>query len=373
MQKEILALTSLRFIAAFYVFLFHIQLYFPVLKHGELVRFLNNGACGMSLFFILSGFVLGYRFHNGVPDYKKYAFDRFTRIYPAYFLAALVTIPWLISTLSLEDSLQTLRYIYVIFANIFMIQAWMPQLFTIWNNGGSWSLCSEMFFYALFPFIIHHLKKLKNKQLVIALCILYVTSSLPGISLLLFNPVPNNIVFYSIPIFRVSEFIIGVICGLLFTRGIRVAHPSACTIFCLTQLYLYFVWGPKHGHIAIAQNFITVPLTTILIFSLASINSGRLYRFMVGRSFVYLGRISYSFYSFQVLILLIIVTNYHSIGYKYPLLANHVILATVAFLLLIIISAISHHFVEIKFRNYLNKKFMDKKEIISGSELSLPQ
>lgn len=373
MQKEILTLTSLRFVAAFYVFLFHIQLYIPLFNHGGVARFLSEGACGMSLFFILSGFVLGYRFHNGVPDYKKYAFDRLTRIYPAYFLAALVTTPWLITSLSFDDSHQMLRYGYVIFTNLFMIQAWMPQLFTIWNNGGSWSLCTEMFFYALFPFIIYHLKKLTNKQLIFALCMLYLSSSLPGISLLLFNPIPNHIVFYSIPIFRVSEFIIGVICGLLFTRDVRVIHPSACAILCLLQLYRHFAWGPAYGHIAIAQNFITVPLITLLIFSIASTTSGRLYRFMTNRQFVYLGRISYSFYSFQALILMTIVTQHGFIVNHYSLFANHCTLALFAFLILLIISTISHHFVENRLRSYLNTKFMNKKQTILPPELPIPQ
>lgn len=357
MQKEILTLTSLRFVAAFYVFLFHIQLYIPFSSHGNIARFLSEGACGMSLFFILSGFVLGYRFHNGVSNYKNYAFNRFTRIYPAYFLAAVVTIPWLISSLSFTEPNQSFRYVYVIVVNLLMLQAWIPQLFTTWNNGGSWSLSVEMFFYALFPFFISHLKNLTNKQLGIALIVLYFCSALPGFSLLLFNPIPNNIVFYSLPIFRVSEFLIGAGCGLLFARGIRVAHSSLCATLCMIQLYSHLTWGPAYGHIALAQNFATVPLISILIFSLASLNSGRLYNFMTRRSFIYLGRISYSFYSFQALILMTMVSKYNEIITQYPLLSNNVILAILAFFMLIAISIISHHFVEIRFRNYLNKKY----------------
>ncbi|KTC85383.1 MULTISPECIES: acyltransferase family protein [Legionella] len=369
MQNEILTLTSLRFVAAFYLFLFHIQLYIPLFSHGSIARFLSEGACGMSLFFILSGFVLGYRFHDGVSNYKKYAFNRFTRIYPAYFLAALVTIPWLISSLSFTESNQTFRYLYVIFANLLMIQAWIPQLFTTWNNGGSWSLCVEMFFYALFPFFIAHLKKLSTKQLFIALIVFYLSSALPGFSLLLFNPIPSNIMFYSLPIFRVSEFLIGVICGLLFAREVRVAHSSICAILSMLQLYYYLARGPAYGHIAIAQNFATVPLITILIFSLASLTSGRLYAFMTHRSFIYLGRISYSFYSFQALILMTVVSNHNEIVSRFPLLTNNVILATLAFFILIAISTISHQFVEIRFRNYLNKKYKKARYVIS----SLPQ
>lgn len=368
MQKEILTLTSLRFVAAFYVFLFHIQLYIPFISHGEIARFLSEGACGMSLFFILSGFVLGYRFDEGVSNYKNYAFNRFTRIYPAYFLAALVTIPWLISSLSFAGPNQSFRYLYVIVVDLFMFQAWIPQLFTTWNNGGSWSLSVEIFFYALFPFFISYFKKLSNKQLGIALIVLYFSSALPGLSLLLFNPIPNNIMFYSLPIFRVSEFLIGVVCGLLFARGMRVAHSSLCAILCMVQLYLHLAWGPAYGHIVVAQNYATVPLISILIFSLASLRYGYMYNFMTRRSFIFLGRISYSFYSFQALILMTIVTKHKEIIAKYPLLCNNVILALFAFFILIAISIISHHFVEIRFRHYLNKKYKETRY-----ELLVPQ
>jgi len=61
-QKEILPLTGLRFVAAFYVFLFHIHIRWPLAGQPFLKNVLDQGAVGMSLFFVLSGFVLAYRY-----------------------------------------------------------------------------------------------------------------------------------------------------------------------------------------------------------------------------------------------------------------------------------------------------------------------
>ena len=94
-EKEILSLTGLRFVAAFYVFLFHIHIRWPIADHPFAKKVLDQGAIGMSLFFILSGFILAYRYADGRSTLKDYLINRFARIYPICAVAALVTLPWI--------------------------------------------------------------------------------------------------------------------------------------------------------------------------------------------------------------------------------------------------------------------------------------
>lgn len=94
-EQEILPLTGLRFVAAFYVFLFHIHIRWPLANDPFLNNILGQGAIGMSLFFMLSGFVLAYRYADGRTSLKDYLTNRFARIYPIYVAAALVTVPWI--------------------------------------------------------------------------------------------------------------------------------------------------------------------------------------------------------------------------------------------------------------------------------------
>lgn len=357
MQKEILPLTSLRFITAFYVFLFHLERYWLLVPSGDFAHFLMKGSCGMSMFFILSGFVLSYRFHNGITNYKNYAFGRFARIYPAYFLAALVTLPWLFISVGPYDTDLILRYGFIILLNILMLQAWIPQIFPVWNIGSSWSICVEAFFYALFPFFINYIKNLSNKTLYLGLIGLYLTTSFPGISFILFDKDATSLVFYSFPIFRVSEFLIGVISGLLFARGYRFSWPNLCSLISASLLYIYLGQGPNWNFVAIAHHFVTIPLFALLLFSVASLSSGWLYRLLANRLLVYLGRISYSFYSFQTLILLFLLTKHNALISRVPLMANVYVLSCVSFVSLLTIAAVSYHLIENKFRSYLNKQF----------------
>lgn len=365
MQKEILPLTSLRFIAALYVFLFHIQIHWPLVMRGGFGHFLAQGACGMSMFFILSGFVLGFRFQQGVSHYKDYAFSRFSRIYPVYFFAAVVTIPWLVMTLIPEGGSNLDRLLFLVFADFFLIQAWFPQLFVFWNNGGSWSISVEMFFYTLFPFLINRFTKLTNKQLFQGLVIFYIVTSLPGISWILFTNNASHLLFYSMPIFRGAEFIIGIICGLLYSRGVKIAHPNLCAIFTATLLYRFLAYGPDYAFSYITVNYATVPLLALLLYCLASVTSGYLYKMLTNPVFVYLGRISYSFYSFQAFILLALVELYK----KYTFLPiSSYFICLFAFLTLLVISAMSYHFLENKFRSHLTRWYYSKNRKIGLEE-----
>ncbi len=63
-MNEILPLTSLRFFAALYVFIFHIHIRWSLICNKFLSNFFFEGGVGMSLFFILSGFILYYRYHK---------------------------------------------------------------------------------------------------------------------------------------------------------------------------------------------------------------------------------------------------------------------------------------------------------------------
>ncbi len=143
-NEEIRALTSVRFIAAFYVFLLHISLFQPIFTTPWIYNFVSHGTTGISLFFMLSGFILAYRYDGIDLKAAGYYRNRFARIYPIYFLSGLVTLPWMMSSMWPQHH-QPPSVFFVIVANIFLLQAWFNILFNMWNEG-SWSISAEMFF-----------------------------------------------------------------------------------------------------------------------------------------------------------------------------------------------------------------------------------
>lgn len=133
--------TISRFVAAFYVFIFHANLRAPIDLGGYFNGVVSNGAIGMSLFFVLSGFVLTYNYDSGVT--KDYLIKRIKRIYPAYIFTGLITLPLLFLV---DGHFVVGKIIASIVLYVFSIQAWFYQAFNVWNFGGTWSVSVEMFF-----------------------------------------------------------------------------------------------------------------------------------------------------------------------------------------------------------------------------------
>src|ERR1035437_477263 len=83
------SLTSLRFFAAIYVVLFHESanpghfVFFPLAA-----RFVASGFTAVTLFFVLSGFILAYNYDR-IRSRREFWISRFARIYPVYFLSLL--------------------------------------------------------------------------------------------------------------------------------------------------------------------------------------------------------------------------------------------------------------------------------------------
>lgn len=85
-NRIIPALTGVRAIAAYAVFVHH---YNPAPAGTFLNRLFDQGYTGISLFFVLSGFLIHHRYANHVLtnqtwSWRSYARNRFDRIYPLY-------------------------------------------------------------------------------------------------------------------------------------------------------------------------------------------------------------------------------------------------------------------------------------------------
>jgi len=138
-------LTTYRFFAAALVVMFHfahntrVGQAFPVL--------IESGPEMVTFFFVLSGFIMGV---TCLPDEhfkaRQYWVRRFSRIYPAYLLAALAMLLLFPKQGLANGSLAALLH-------LLMLQAWLPHA-ALAVNGPGWSLSVEMFFYAILPLLV---------------------------------------------------------------------------------------------------------------------------------------------------------------------------------------------------------------------------
>ncbi|MFU0866386.1 acyltransferase family protein [Kluyvera ascorbata] len=328
-SKTLNGVTIFRFIAAFYVFIFHLNMRFHVDAPPWLLKVINNGAIGMTFFFVLSGFVMAWSSKNGIRN--NYFKSRILRIYPAYFFMGIISLPIL-----LDLNYQKITSALILF--ISGTQSLIPASFNIWNFSGSWSVSTEMFFYVTFPLLYPLIKKHPIHYLVVA----YLISSFMIPIAYFIDGSPSFPYYYVSPLHRLPEFVVGVSVGVLFSEGrINIKSTTAKAIISVASIMLLTLISTRHNIGYMNSNFSTVMATALLLVVMASLsikNEG------VYIPFIYLGKISYSFYLMQIPIFLYI-DKYKYLFEGYNSLYMWILIGVVNLL----ISSFVYHFVEARF------------------------
>jgi peptidoglycan/LPS O-acetylase OafA/YrhL len=150
------ALTGVRAMAAYLVFISHYSYIFDGIVPPIVLRFFGEFHIGVSLFFVLSGFLITYRYYNNFhltgDWFKQYLKNRVARIYPMYFLLTLGAFVYFYFT---NDQAITKGYphpFYLMLMNITFVRGFFYQF---WDTGiaQGWSLTVEECFYFSAPII----------------------------------------------------------------------------------------------------------------------------------------------------------------------------------------------------------------------------
>jgi peptidoglycan/LPS O-acetylase OafA/YrhL len=152
--QELKPLTSLRFIAAFWVLLYHFKDHLG-LGMGQF-GLVADGYLGVDLFFTLSGFILAHVYltslEGGRFGYGGFLKNRIARVYPMH-LAALAAMLVLFAGATAMGagvgSPEAFKWSDLP-AHLFMVHAWGTTQAVGWNFP-SWSISAEWAAYLLFP------------------------------------------------------------------------------------------------------------------------------------------------------------------------------------------------------------------------------
>jgi peptidoglycan/LPS O-acetylase OafA/YrhL len=293
-RPHLRALTSLRFFLALFVVFIHYDV--QIAKALVPQPFATStGVCAVTAFFVLSGFILTYQYfrEDETIDRANFFRARFARIAPVYWFSmilALAIVPapdfpapsWL-PAMSATSGL--------------FIQSWfpIPQIY-FGFNGPAYTLSVEMFFYALFPFILSSVSKHPMSWALgtIAFSFVLAICATPGMAVFM------TIIF---PPSRLSEFVIGMAAGLLFLRrkNFEFSHVILFEVLSMALFVgLTFGLAPLLYHmdtplqVCVLKNSAAL-LFAVLLFTFA-LRAGGLSKLLGWAPLVVLGEISYALY-----------------------------------------------------------------------------
>lgn len=298
-RKELLSLTGLRGLATLGVFFCHTSLPW---------NFIQMGASGVSLFFVLSGFILAYtHIHASNPCdfthaacYKSFWWRRIARIYPAHEVALLVALP------QLSCVLEGVCYrIVQIPFSILLLHNWIPNLLFGWNLP-TWTLSLEVAFYLGFPWFVRSLTP-RSVWVFGFWALPYLIIAAGGWSQASFadNGSFAHMFVRNFMFIRLSEFLMGIWAAQVYTQYLsRLQHHQLFRILTLGVLPILlglciflFPWFDNSMWPGIFTTGAVAPLFVWLILGLAVYETdGWLSRLLACRPMHYFGQLSYSFY-----------------------------------------------------------------------------
>src|SRR5580704_6701009 len=403
-RPDVPALTGLRFLAAFSV----------LLAHGVAATVTNNeppqGAAlwltrssgfGMTLFFVLSGFVIHYNYAGLVTDGRlrgiaAFLWARFARLYPLFLLMMLVYLLvsqrhvayWTGHPEQINPILQGLPYF------LLSIQSWIYKVIDGGSlidaiRGGSpptWSISTEWFFYFAYPFIAWFILRARSPKLIVliacAWCVLW-----SGLSTSLYDRMPlinawavghfgpiadmANLddsfvrwLLYLSPYLRIGEFVLGVIAAQLYValqsqpvRRMEKLLGNLILLLAVVGILVidYLAYGqnmPMTIFRKMSWNFAMALPVALLVFCAARYR-GPASRLLTSRPAIALGEASYSIYLVHSIVLISAVKLTGSAAHG---VAYNVVKLIVLMAIVVAISLLLYAYYEAPARQWLRRR-----------------
>ena len=293
-------LDVVRVFAAVSVFFFHAYHNMQV-DYGALNGYVSQGNICMTLFFLLSGFLLAYtgrnRSYDSPEEVRSFLKKRFITLMPLCYLLSLRKI-----------ILERYGALKILTALPFDLIPSYP-MFNFYDFGmgrGFWFIADILIAYALFPVLIKPIRRLRCVDAALLLTALYLLRCTMENIQEVFGGGPYYL--YSIPLPRLMEFFMGTLLyrvasewpvkneGKMRRALLRLAVPVllALVVF-LTDAWADYleIYTPLNGNLP----FITIPLFIALLLTAAF--AGDMTR--LARPLTFLSRLSYPFWMATVI------------------------------------------------------------------------
>lgn len=297
------ALTGIRIFAALAVYASHIGP--PAGSPPFLSAFFQAGYAGVTIFFVLSGFVLTVNYSERFrrPNLRagyNYFVARFARVYPLYVLMLFY---FVVRQHAFGESIDGW------WRNALALQAWDPDVHHAFSfDPPSWSISVEFFLYACFPLLVPLLGRLRSRRGIvlaaagtaIGMAVLAGLFAIQGWATLPWtDPGSAHRWLYLMPLTRIGDFALGMLSALLFvqTRNARWTERIGAPLAFGTMLtVIAFMCWPALLFTSWSWDVAYAVPAALFIFGLASAPASPLARFLSLPFLVLLGEASYAFY-----------------------------------------------------------------------------
>ena len=285
-------LTGIRGLAATWVVLYHFLPDLEALLPASAIAspFLGQGHFAVPMFFVLSGFLLTYRYResfcDGLDGSTLLTFwgRRLARVYPLHLTTLLVVLAMVIVARLMGLTISERGYgARDLVLNLLLVQTWVPHFQLNWNYP-SWSISSEWFAYLFFPVACLGLNRIRSPWV------------LGGVALLFYAlSISHTLSDFDVP-FRemtavIGPFLLGCVGARAVSSGyLAQSRPEAWALVSGTALLLspYVVSGK-----VVAVSMMISGMTLVLALGAAGRGCSR---FWSWRPLIRLGDVSYSLY-----------------------------------------------------------------------------
>lgn len=282
-------------------------IYLVVISHFVNRTFDFGGECGVSFFFMLSGFVLSLanagRIGQGTYSTRGLFMRQLFKVYPLHILTMAIM-------LVMEWRLGNDYSPMVLLTNVLLVQSWVPSDdFYFVANGSSWFLCDILFFYLLFRILYSCIMTMKRKEMIISV------SAVAVVYILIMCVVPEQLVnpiLYANPMMRILDFCIGILIYRLYrssrvhtVRDALALMPSwrktmIEVMLVISVCMLAFVYPELPHRIRTASCFWFVLPMVILYFALADNRGGMITQILHDKRLLWAGNISFEIYLIHI-------------------------------------------------------------------------
>lgn len=291
-------LNSLRFFAALWVVVFHLNTFVPAPLHRE---FAISGYLAVDLFFVLSGFIISHVYlgevRKGTFSVYAFLFHRLSRIYPLHiFVIAMYMLSIVVSKIANVDINQDLPASDLP-AIVLLVHGWGILDHISWNVP-SWSISAEWFAYlcfSIFAYRVFLVGKYPMAFVVISIFVFIVLCEV--VDAAHWQPITSRT--WNFSILRIlPEFALG--CSIYAVgRGVRIGY-----LWTLALLFTLVAAVGVAISIDTKAQYIVL-MEAAIVFLAANLSKYDRGTFLRNGVLSYLGRISYSTYMIHTFTILV--------------------------------------------------------------------